>query len=176
MHIRMYITVLLFLQSFNLLKSESSENDSEEEHDIDILIHDNPMYTSLSSSHDDMDIKDHTIDIKVDDMFVAARGRFIVPTSTLPHIRHSMDLVKMSSFSFDSTPDSPTVDTALASIHFHLEYNSFEVSNNEEMESTRVCKEDGEIVMQLSLDDVSTSSLSSVPLKVSPCVYIYCIY
>ena len=172
----MYITVLLFLQSFNLLKSESSESDSEEEHDIDISIHDNPMYTSLPSSHDDMDIKDHTIDNKVDDMFVAARGRFIVPTSTLPHIRHSMDLVKVSSFSFDSTPDSPTVDTALASIHFHFEYNSFEVSNNEEMESTGVCKEDGEIIMQLSLDDVSTSSLPSVPLKVCPwpCIYIYC--
>ena len=167
----MYITVLLFLQSFNLLKSESSESDSEEEHDIDISIHDNSMYTSLPSSHDDMD---HTIDNKVDDMFVAARGRFIVPTSTLPHIRHSMDLVKVSSFSFDSTPDNPTVDTALASIHFHLEYNSFEVSNNQETESTGVCKEDGEIVMQLSLDDVSTSSLSSVPLKVSPCIHIYC--
>ena len=168
-----YITVLLFLQSFNLLRSESSESDSEEEHDIDISFHDNPMCTSLPSSHGDMDIKDHTIDNKVDDMFVAARGRFIVPTSTLPHIRHSMDLVKVLSFSFDSTPDSPNVDTALASIHFHLESNSFEVSNSEEMESTGVCKEDGEVVMQLSLDDVSTSSLPSVPLKVNPCMYIY---
>ena len=155
------------------MKSQSSESDSEEEHDIDPSIHDSPMYTSLPSSHVNTDIKDQSVDNNVDDMFVTASGRFIAPTSTLPRIRRSLNLFEMSPLSLSSTPDSPSVSAALARKRFRLVSKSFEAHSDEEMESIGVIKEDGEEVMQPSLDDLSTSSLPNTPLKVSTFVFAY---
>ena len=165
--IKNYKFVLLLLQSFDLLKSQSSESDSEEEHDIDPSIHDGPAYTSLSSSHGNMNIKDQVVDNKVDDISVTAKGRFIVPTSTLLRI-HSMDAVTVSPFSLDSTLDNPSGVTGLA-YHVHLESTSFELFDNDDddTQSTGICKEDSKEVMKPSQDDFSTSTLPSMPFKVS---------
>ena len=138
----MYTLICMYIFVCCLLNSQLSGSDSEEEHDIDPSIHDNPMYTSLPSSHGNNDGKDHGDDDKVDDMTVTAKGRFIVPTSTMPHIRRSIDLVGVSQFSLDCGDD--------------------------EIQSTGVCEEDDKEVMQPSQDDLSTSSLPGMPIKVSP--------
>ena len=116
--------------------------------------------------------QDHSFDNEVDDFSVTANRRFIVPTSTLIRIRHSMDSVEVSPFSLDSTTDSPSVAAALAGNQFHLESNSFEVSMDSEIKSTGVCKEDGKEVTQPALDDLSTSCLPSKPFKVILFTYV----
>ena len=131
------------------------------------------MYTGLpSSSYGSIEGQDHSIDNKVEDMFETAKGRFKVPTRIMPRIWHSMDLVGVSPFSLDSTPDSSGLTAALASDHSYLESKTSEMCDDDEIQSTGVIKEDGEQVMQPSLDDLSASSLPSMPFKVSPCTYI----
>ena len=105
-------------------------------------------------------------------MFETAKGRFKVPTRTMPRIWHSMDLVGVSPFSLDSTPDSSGLAAALASDHSFLESKTSEMCDDDETQSTGVIKKDGEQVMQPSLDDLSASSLPSMSFKVSPCTYI----
>ena len=122
-----------------------------------------------------MDSKDQDVDNKIDDVSVTAKGRFIVPTSTLDRI-HSMDsTVTVLPFSWDLTLDDSSDVTTLASDHVHLESTSFEMFNDDDdndTQSTRVCKEDGEEVTQPSQDDLSTSGLPSMPFKVS--YFTYC--
>ena len=131
------------------------------------------MYVNLHSSCGNTDSTDHSVDNEVDDMFVTASGRFIVPTSTLPCIRNSLNSVGMSSFSLGSTPDSPSIPAAVASKHFHLETTNFEMCDDD-TQSTEVYKQDGEEVTQPSQHDLSTSGLPSMPCKVSPFMYIDC--
>ena len=83
-YVRMY--VLMSLQNSGPVKSQSSESDSEEEHDIDPSIYDIPVYTS-TSSHGNKNDKDHLVDKECDNMFITASGHFIAPTSTLPRMR-----------------------------------------------------------------------------------------
>ena len=157
----------MYVFVFCLLKYQSSDSDSEEEHDIDPSIY---MYTGLpSSSHGSIEGQDHSIDNKVEDMFETAKGQFKVPTRTMPRIWHSMDLVGVSPFSLDSTPDSSGLAAALASDHSYLESKTSEMCDDDEIQSTGVIKKDGEQVMQPSLDDLSASSLPSMSFKVSPC-------
>ena len=153
------------------MKSQSSESDSEEEHDIDPSIHDSPMFTSLPSSHSNTDSKDHSVDEKVDDMFITASGRFIAPTSTLPRMRRSMNSVGVSPLLLSSTPDSPSVSAALACKRFRLVSKSTEVYSDDETQSTGA---DDEEAMLHTQDDLSTSSLPCTPLKV--CMFIMSVF
>ena len=156
----MFATKLL--QRSRLLSSQSSESESEEEYNIDPSVYDSLMHTNLPNSHGNIDGKHHTVDNEVaDDMFVTASGRFIVPTSTLPCIRHSLNSFEVSPFSLSSAPDSPSVSIAtLASKHFYLKSGSFEVCSNDDTQSTGVCKEDGEEVMQPLQDVIQPLSQS----------------
>ena len=154
-----------------MLNLESSESDSEEEYDIDPSIYDSPMFINLPSSHGNTHGKDHSVESvnkKADDMFITARGRFIVPTSTLPHIKYSMDLVRVSPLALGSTTDSPNATAAFTSDYFYLKPKTFEMCSDNEKQSVGVCKEDNEEVMEpSSQDDMSTSSVPSLPFKVS---------
>lgn len=154
-----------------MLNLESSESDSEEEYDIDPSIYDSPMFINLPCSHGNTHGKDHSVEFvakKADDMFVTARGRFIVPTSTLPHIKHSMDLVRVSPLPLGSTTDSPSTTAALTSDYFYLKPKTVEMCGDNEKQSVGVCKEDDEEVMEpSSQDDISTSRVPSLPFKVS---------
>ena len=125
------------------------------------------MFASLPCSHSNVDDKDHSVDDKVDDMFVTASGRFIAPTSTLPRMRRSMNSVGVSPLLLSSTPDSPSVSAALARKRFRLVSKSTEVCSDDETQSTGAYKEDDEEVMLHTQDDLSTSSLPCTPLKVS---------
>ena len=129
------------------------------------------MFTSLPSSHGNMDGKDQGVDNKIGDVSVTAEGRFIVPTSTLDRISSMGSTVTVSPFSWDFTLDDSSDAAALANKYFHLE--SLEMFDDDDTQSTEVCKEDGEEVMQHSQHDTSTSSPPSMPFKVSPFTY-YC--
>ena len=151
-----------------MLNLESSESDSEEENDIDPSIYDSPIFINLPSSHGNTHGKDDSVESvskKADDMFITARGRFIVPTSTLPHIKHSMDLVRVSPLALDSTTDSQNSTAALTSDYFYLKPKTFEMCSDNEKKSVGVCKEDDKEVMEPSQD---VSSVPSLPFKVSP--------
>ena len=140
---------------------QSSDTDSEEEHDIDPSIHNSPMYSSLTSSRGDNDDKD--VDKKSNDMFVTASGRFIAPTSTLPRMRRSMTLVGNSPHSLDTTPDSPSV-SALARKRFRLVAKNFELYKDDEIQKDYPVDDIG----MLQYQDVSTtSSLPATTVKVS---------
>ena len=128
------------------------------------------MYTNPPSGHGNIVDKDQDVDNKVDDMSVTAKGRFIVPTSTLLRI-HSMDSARVSPFPLDSTTDNPSGVAALACSHFHFESTNFEVCDDDDTWSTGVCKEDGEEVMQPSQHDLPTFSIPSVSFKVSSFTY-----
>ena len=123
----------IILQDTSPIKSQSSDTDSEEEHDIDPSVHDSPMYSSLTSSHVNQDDKEEHVEKKDDGMFVTASGRFIAPTSALPRMRRSMTLVGNSPFSLDSTTDSTSV-SALAHKRFCLVAKSFELYKDDEIQ------------------------------------------
>ena len=150
-------------QGSSPVKSQSSDTDSEEEHDIDPSAHDSPMYTSITSSLGKKDDTDPShVSEEDNEMFVTASGRFIAPTSTLPRMRRSMTIVGNSPYSLDSTPDSPSV-SALARKRFHLVAKSFELYKDDEMQDYSL--DDGAVM--LSQEVLTTSSLPAMALKVS---------
>ena len=153
-----------YTQGSSPVKSQSSDTDSEEEHDIDPSAHDSPMYTTNTSIHGSKDDKDPSHVAKEDnDMFITASGRFIAPTSTLPCMRQSMTMVGNSPYSLDSTPDSPSV-SALARKRFHLVAKSFELYKDDKMQGG-YSVDDGAVI--LSQDILTTSSLPPPTVKVS---------
>ena len=165
--IAMYILYLIiditYTQGSSPIKSQSSDTNSEEEHDIDPSVHDSPMYISITSSPGNSDEKDHHVSKKDDDMFVTASGHFIAPTSTLPRMRCSMTLVGNSPYSLDSTPDSPSV-SALARKRFRLVAKSFELYKDDELQDG-YCIDYGGVMP--SQDVLTTSSLPPTTVKVS---------
>ena len=165
---QLHIYILIYhTQGPSPVKSQqSSDTDSEEEHDIDPSIHDSPMYTSLPSSHGNND--DEDVDKKNSDMFVTASGRFIAPTSTLPRMRRSMTLIGNSPHSLDTTPDSPNV-SALARKRFRLVAKNFELYKDDEIQEDYTVDDIG----MLQYQDVSTtSSLPASTIKVSvKCIF-----
>ena len=165
----MYTCMNVLLQDTSpLVKSQSSDTDSEEEHDIDPSIHDSPMYnSSLISCHSNKEDKEDHVDDKENDMFVTASGRFIAPTSTLPRMRRSMTMAGKSPYSLESILDSPS---ALARKRFRLLYDSFELISDDDMEQgsgeekDEYCLDDSGVMLH---SQEAPSSLPSSPFRVS---------